>query len=57
MLESMQTNLALLELIYKSSPSVSRIIISNANIDFFNAMHLKKALKSTPVFFIDACHL
>lgn len=42
MLESMQTNLALLELIYKSSPSVSRIIISNANIDFIiiiNAMH------------------
>lgn len=34
----MQRNLALLELVYKSSPSVRRVIVNNAGSDFINAL-------------------
>lgn len=34
----MQRNLALLELIYKSTPTMRRVIVSNANTDFINAL-------------------
>lgn len=34
----MQRNIALLELLYKSPPSVRRNIICNASMDFINAL-------------------
>lgn len=34
----MRRNLSLLELIYKSPPALRRVIISNANLDFINAL-------------------